>query len=640
MLNPFEKRATEYLRNDNDFLEVVTPEPLEAFFITYAQNDSLYDRLVMVIGTPGSGKTTIARLFQYPTINSLINRKNSDSFKSLVSSLVKCNAIGIEDDIFYPNFVGCRLPLESDYRDFWELPYTEELKNQLMFSLLQARAVLSWLRGIKSYHSTLDGVEIISRGGAGALLQQIGGTNANNVYEYAKKMEQSVYNIASSLLPPDLEAIPADALALKPYHPFDAIEFVRLANNRSLRPLVIFDDAHILHPNQLIFLKRKLVKRELKIARWILTRIDALTPEAVFSIDVNNELADTSGINMLREITQIWLQKHGDRTKSRGLFRKMARNMADRYLGKMEIFRNNNSTNFESLLSNSSEISISKSHLRDLKEKVDKLQKRYHINDQLRKNFEEEIHDYLMPYEEDVALATLKILFERYYRRTFSKQLTLWDENEAPDLKRPLTIKAALVEGARIYLLHQYGRSFYYGLDSICDGSSENAEQFLQLASIIVSHSEMQIIRRNDKELSRKTQNDLLRKKALGIIESWYFPFYKNVLNLANIIGLECKRKTLEDNAPLGSGASAVGILQKEFDELMTTDRLIVQLIKYGVAYNVFTLVRDYKAKNQIWCLLELGGVLLIHHGLTLNRGGFIERTFRDLENHMKCEEI
>ena len=32
MTNPFEKRATEYLRDDAAFLSVVTPEPLNSFF--------------------------------------------------------------------------------------------------------------------------------------------------------------------------------------------------------------------------------------------------------------------------------------------------------------------------------------------------------------------------------------------------------------------------------------------------------------------------------------------------------------------------------------------------------------------------------------------------------------------------------
>ena len=61
MSNPFEKRATEYLRDDEAFLPVVTPEPLVTFFRKPAREGRLYDRLAMIIGTPGSGKTTLAR---------------------------------------------------------------------------------------------------------------------------------------------------------------------------------------------------------------------------------------------------------------------------------------------------------------------------------------------------------------------------------------------------------------------------------------------------------------------------------------------------------------------------------------------------------------------------------------------------
>ena len=38
------------------------------------------------------------------------------------------------------------------------------------------------------------------------------------------------------------------------------------------RPLVVFDDAHSLHPDQFRFLRLWLARRELKVSRWILTR--------------------------------------------------------------------------------------------------------------------------------------------------------------------------------------------------------------------------------------------------------------------------------------------------------------------------------------------------------------------------------
>ncbi len=44
MINPFEKRATEYLRDDEAFLAVVTPEPL----VTFSRNRPKRDDYTIV----------------------------------------------------------------------------------------------------------------------------------------------------------------------------------------------------------------------------------------------------------------------------------------------------------------------------------------------------------------------------------------------------------------------------------------------------------------------------------------------------------------------------------------------------------------------------------------------------------------
>src|SRR6266436_1524527 len=117
MFNPFKKRASEYLRDDEAFLVTVSPAPLLTYLTPKAASDSLYDRLVLLIGTPGSGKTTIAKLFRFPTLQTLLRLTNSADYRALADGMTEARAV----DRGKATVVGCRLLLEGLHRGLWQL---------------------------------------------------------------------------------------------------------------------------------------------------------------------------------------------------------------------------------------------------------------------------------------------------------------------------------------------------------------------------------------------------------------------------------------------------------------------------------------------------------------------------------------
>lgn len=625
MSNPFEKRATEYLRDDEAFLSVVSPEPLTTFFQQPAREDRLLDRLVMIIGTPGSGKTTMTRLFQYSTIRVLLRNESLDTYRPLIASLGQCGAI--EDG--FPTVLGARIPLESEYREFWEFPYPSELKLGLMTALIQARAVLAWISNLQSTGVQLSDIRVVPRENAGAATSSIGGTDTAAILAKATEIELAIYRISAALVPPNVDAISETAAtAYRPFDVIDTVEIIQDGQTHNLRPLIILDDAHSLQAEQFDLLRRWLARRELKVARWVITRFDALTPRQVLL---------SPGVSAEREITYIKMQNDKRRRMERTAFRKMARDMSNRYLRRMDSFNRRGLTELSSMLATAPE-GFPPSKLDKLRRHVDSVQKRTNVTPMRRNELELKIGQYLGPASGDeLRLACLEILLERYARRTKSQanQLDLFGSSALDELglepSKPIGVDAGVADGAEVRLLHDHDRPYYVGIDTLCDASSENAEQFLQLAGVLVSQLETKLIRGRELTLNAREQNKLLRERADQMVREWDFPHARAVRALTDVMAEQCVAKSLEPNASLGGGAIAFGILQDDFEKIPNSHPHLAQVLQFAVAYNAITLVQDYGTKKQKWCLIELGGTLLLRSGLTLTRGGFLERTVADL---------
>jgi len=629
MTNPFLRRATEYIRDDSAFLAIVSPEPLTTFVAKHKKRSLLFDYPVRVIGTPGSGKTMMASMVEFRLVESILRDQSNENNRSLASALAACGFTHEEA----PKIAAVRIPMESEYRDFWELPYGAPVKTKLVLSLIQARAILALVRNLTSNRRrTLDNIRFIAREDSGAQLEQIGGTATDNIVSRARNVERAVYSIGASLLPPALDDIPSDAR--DPYQPFEAIQEIEIewygAPHR-LRPLAILDDVHTLHPDQFDALFRALARREVRFSRWMMMRMDALSPNAVFRSADDDALP---GLKPERDYLDIFMQSDSQRTGERRQFRKMATDMADRYLRLVQPLHDRNYTKFRDLLGEEPP-HLPLGQLTELRQLVDRDQRKLAISTDRRKKIEQTIARYVRGAKSadvgvEVQLVMTRVLMYRYAIRTAGQTRSLFEDQD-PDPKQPLNVKSTVADAARIILHQLFNRPFHFGLDDLCDASNENAEVFLQLAGALVERMETKAIRNQDPALTPAQQQGALRDKSTEMVEAWAFPFARKVRTLVDRIARDCSEVSEKANASLGAGANAVAVPENEMKELLATESELALVLKFAIAYGALVAIRNYGQGGKNWCLLELSGPVCLRYGLTLKRGGFLERHVGDL---------
>lgn len=647
MDNPFKKRATEFIEEPLALVSLLSAEPIRAFFDK--DPSSCFDRLTLVIGTPGSGKTTIARLMELDTLLEVIRLANNKDRDGRQLAMLLTDYHVLKNN--YPTFLAQRIPCGSNLRNIWELPYADRTKNGLLRTLIQAKACLGWLRKLERLKVDLQAVKINLKPGTEVNEELLKVKDTLAFREYARQLEEQVLLTITSLIPPKESSLEGSAVN-SPYVLFDCIDSVTVpaipnlvGGPISLRPMVILDDAHELHSKQFADVQTWSLNREWKMARWIITRVDAIGPtdfrKAISEIESDTVVpGSTTG----RDRTVKLLQ--GER-RERTQFRKVARDVSRRYFTQMPVFQRRRIDKLEDCLSTNN-VGISAAELKTLEEENATLIQEYRFSKETVDTLAQSIPENL-PEEE--KLVVFHILLQRERRKT--PQVDLFgdmtqagdtdseedaDVEEGEDILEAAeggarkTVKPSVITGAELQLTHRFKRPFYYSFDRLADASGDNIEIFISLAGSLVDELETQILRNKKPELDTRQQHTILTRRAEEIIKQWDFPHCESAKKLVSFIAGRCVARTLERNAPLSDGANAFGVPQAEMDRMETSAPELVQVIHYAIAYNAITLKENYHCKKRVWCLFSLGGIPIVANRLTLGRGGFCEGHLSDLK--------
>lgn len=629
-MNPWHKRANEFIREANELLPLVSPQPIKKFFQKEA--DRLFDRLVVVVGSPGSGKTTLARLLDIRTLAAARDFKSNSDVRDLLASLAKAQVL---NDL-QPAVLALRLPAGGQLRSIWDLPYDERLRHRLLRSMIQAKAVLGWLRSLEDVGVDLNDVRIATASHAEAAREAVDADDPAKFRERARATERAIFKLTGALVaPPESEL--SDYLADAAYEPFAIIESIIVSPTwrgveLRLRPMMILDDAHELHPAQLENVDLWLRDREVKIARWILTRADSLNLDE-FRRVLRDEERAAPGTKPGRDRIRVLLQDTDNRERKE--FKSIAEDVARRYLQPLASLHRRGQLNLRSMLDRVPPVQISDTDLRTVLDENARLAAENKLSTEqvaaMEATYPDDIAD-------DVKAALTRILLHRESRRTPQQSLfgaPQEGEDEGDGTQDLPKVQRTVATGAELQLLHKFDRPFYFGFDRIANAANENIEQFVTLASVLVDQLETQAIRGRPLALDARQQHKAVREHAQKLVDEWDFPYAPQVRRLVDYIGERCVELTLRANAPLSDGANAFGVPLIELSKLDGSDEL-TRVLHYAFAYQALILVEPYNCKGRTWALLELGGVPILAKGLPLSRGGFAEGSLSQLRTELK----
>lgn len=594
---------------DDHFLRLFSRRILEAL-----PKGELLDRLVIVESAAGGGKTSLLRLLTPGPLMRVHAQRSSVDYKELAALLLELKILADSG----PGILGVLISCRQSYSMISELNLSAEERDRWFMTLLDSRTTLLMLRSALQlaggqYPHDVQYLELKGLAGQPQDLESISG---EALYKLASAREQAILRSIDTLAPQN--TFPSELLTsrLDVAGSMARRQLFFRGREVAARPLLMFDDVHLLERRQRRVLREVLQERDVSVGRWMARRLQALESEELL----------TETPSQGREWTTVriesWRAKHGTAFE-RWLFDVGDRRSKD---SKQSL------TSFSSWLNSAMETpaELQRAELAVEANEV-AARKTAGPHGGLFANW----LDAAERLEGGAELraenwARVRILMERRLDR---RQLPLGAQFETLDMADTSDVGAA----ARLFAARAGGLPYYFGPAAIA-GLASNVDQFLVAAGALFEAllSAGSKSRSEGRRLTATQQDTTIRKVSRAYLAGLRttVPFGEDVHRLVTYAGEEAREQTYRITAPYlatGIALNKRDIARLQRDDGGSTFTRLRRALDSAIAHNVFE-PRDSRSKGEDWLVLYLNRLLCPAFELSTQYGGYLPRKLSEVD--------